>query len=362
MNSPNLPEYELSLLYLGSANFSTVSTLLKETNLTHTLEQAYETTLADNLNQFDVVISELPLEIVTPPSLATPCVGLAEKISPEKRLQLVLSGYHSVLELEFLPYLPQALISAALQKKYRVESQQAERIMLLSERRYRRLFEAAHDPILVINGRNQRVVDANPEVLQLLELTRHEIIGQCLPDLVNVNRTMWEGLIKAGGPNRSQKIGVHLTNRNKIKLVVDIVASKFEEGGHDILQVSLKDQTLQHLQHQQIRQQVDELAASEERFRVLSNQSPTPTLVVDINTGSIDYANLRAQTLMNDKSHLSYAIGNSRSEEILQTISECGVLIDHYLQLPPPHGEILVNGELSRFQGSPVAHLVFVEK
>jgi PAS domain S-box-containing protein len=359
MSSQTHLEYEMHVLYLGSQNFDQVETLLGQTKLASPLAQVDRQPTAEELSQYDVIISEFA-DLAPPASPSPPCIVLVKDLNPQKCLQLINSGYHCALEPDALHYLPQALISAYLQKKYRTESMQAERIMLLSERRYRRLFESAHDPILVLNGRNQRIVDANPEILQLLGLERRETIGRQLPDLIDLDLSVWSSLTKPGEPCRDQHIGLTITNKNNTTLIVDINVSKFDEGGHAILQVSLKDQTLQHEQQQRIKQQLLELTASEERFRVLSNQSPTPTLVVDISTGRIDYANLRAYSLINGKKNLADAIGSPRSEEILQTISECGVLIDYPLPLPV-HGNFLINGELSRFQEAAVAHLVFAE-
>lgn len=360
MNTQQPAEYELHLLYLGSQSFDQVNVLLLETKLTSSVTQSAEQVPINELLQYDVIISEFADTLPPPPS-STPCVGLVRELTPHKCLQLLRSGYHSALEVGDLHYLPQALISAYLQKKYRTESLQAERIMLLSERRYRRLFESAHDPILVLNGRNQRIVDANPEILHLLGLERRETIGRRLPDLIEMSSTIWTRLIHPGEPRKDQQLGVALTNKENKSLIVDIAVSKFVEGEHSILQVSIKDQTLHYEQQVRIKQQLFELTASEERFRALSDQSPTPTIVVNITTGCIDYGNVRGLSLTSGESNLADAIGSTQAEEILQTISECGVLIDYKLQLPT-QGNFLVNGELSQFQDAIVAHLVFAEK
>jgi PAS domain S-box-containing protein len=49
-----------------------------------------------------------------------------------------------------------------------------------SESRYRRLFEAAKDGILIVDSRTRNVTGANPVMCEHLEMTREELIGQGL--------------------------------------------------------------------------------------------------------------------------------------------------------------------------------------
>jgi len=43
---------------------------------------------------------------------------------------------------------------------------------------YRRLFEAAHDGVLIIDSVSRKITDANPYLLHLLAHTREELIGK----------------------------------------------------------------------------------------------------------------------------------------------------------------------------------------
>ena len=49
-----------------------------------------------------------------------------------------------------------------------------------SELRYRRLFEAAQDAILILDGENGHIIDANPFVQSLLGYSLSELIGKKL--------------------------------------------------------------------------------------------------------------------------------------------------------------------------------------
>jgi PAS domain S-box-containing protein len=50
--------------------------------------------------------------------------------------------------------------------------------MRLSEIRYRRLFEAAHDGVLLIDPATSRIIDANPFMTRLLGYSRDQLIGK----------------------------------------------------------------------------------------------------------------------------------------------------------------------------------------
>ncbi|HEY8227322.1 MAG TPA: PAS domain-containing protein, partial [Pyrinomonadaceae bacterium] len=47
-----------------------------------------------------------------------------------------------------------------------------------SENRYRRLFEAARDGILILNAVNLKIIDVNPFMMELLGYSRDEFLGK----------------------------------------------------------------------------------------------------------------------------------------------------------------------------------------
>jgi PAS domain S-box-containing protein len=48
----------------------------------------------------------------------------------------------------------------------------------VSEIRYRRLFEAAHDGILVVDPRTRKIIDANPFMTQMLGFPHNQLVGR----------------------------------------------------------------------------------------------------------------------------------------------------------------------------------------
>ena len=71
--------------------------------------------------------------------------------------------------------------------RYSIERKNAEDAMLVSELRYRRLFEAARDGILILDADSGQIVDVNPFVEDILGYSHKEFL----------NKKLWEiGLFK----------------------------------------------------------------------------------------------------------------------------------------------------------------------
>ena len=60
----------------------------------------------------------------------------------------------------------------------------AESELLATETRYRRLFEAARDGILILDADNGSIIDVNPFLIELLGYTREEFLGKKIWNLV----------------------------------------------------------------------------------------------------------------------------------------------------------------------------------
>jgi two-component system cell cycle sensor histidine kinase/response regulator CckA len=60
---------------------------------------------------------------------------------------------------------------------------QAEKNLKVSEVRYRRLFEAAQDGILILEAETGKIVDVNPFLIEMLDYSREEFIGKRLWDI-----------------------------------------------------------------------------------------------------------------------------------------------------------------------------------
>ena len=170
------------------------------------------------------------------------------------------------------------------------ERQRADEWTRISEIRYRRLFEAAHDGLLTLDAVSRKITDANPFIAELLGYTREELLG----------KELWQiGLLKAG--QASQAAFRELQQRGQIRYEdllerksgerreVEVVANRYEEDGKQVIQCNIRDITK--------RKQAEEaLRASEERYRTLFDFDPVAIYSCDA-SGVIQQFNRRAAEL-----------------------------------------------------------------
>jgi len=121
----------------------------------------------------------------------------------------------------------------------------AERELKTSEVRYRRLFEAAHDGIIILNAETGRIADVNPFLCKLLDYPKTEFVG----------KELWEiGLFKDKDESQSafrelQQKGriryedIPLETRGGTRREVEFISNVYQENGHSVIQCNIRDIT-----------------------------------------------------------------------------------------------------------------------
>jgi PAS domain S-box-containing protein len=160
-----------------------------------------------------------------------------------------------------------------------------------SEIRYRRLFEAAHDGVLILDSVSRKITDANPFMSHLLGYQHDELLG----------KELWEiGLLKDEQASQAafrelQKNGqvryedLPLESKSGDRREVEIVANRYDEDGTQVVQCNVRDITLR-------KETEGALRASEERFRTLFELGPAAVYSCDAR-GVIQESNQRAAEL-----------------------------------------------------------------
>jgi PAS domain S-box-containing protein len=117
--------------------------------------------------------------------------------------------------------------------------------LTISERQYRRLFEAARDGILLLDSGQGRITDANPFMTELLGFSHAELLG----------KELWEiGMLRDKGASqeafRRLKQDGHiryedlpLENRRGDRREVEFVSNLYREDGHTVIQCNIRDIT-----------------------------------------------------------------------------------------------------------------------
>ncbi|HET9788816.1 MAG TPA: PAS domain S-box protein, partial [Pyrinomonadaceae bacterium] len=164
--------------------------------------------------------------------------------------------------------------------------QQAAYELKVSEIRYRRLFEAAKDGILILDPDTRQISDANPFIAQLLGYTREEMIGK---ELFEIGLLKDEEASQAAFRELREKQFIRyddlpLESKNGQRREVEVVANLYAEDGQSVIQANIRDITE--------RKQADyKLEVSESRYRRLFETAQDAILILDANTGKIFDAN-----------------------------------------------------------------------
>jgi len=145
-----------------------------------------------------------------------------------------------------------------------------------SEIRYRRLFETAHDGVLLLDPVTRRISDANPFMTKLLGYAPAQLVGKELFEI---------GLLQDEAA--SQEMFKRLKKQREIRYEnlpleaqdgrhqeVEVVANLYSESGHTVIQCNIRDITQRKLAEAVLRR-------SEALFSALIEQAPVGVYVVD---------------------------------------------------------------------------------
>ena len=154
-------------------------------------------------------------------------------------------GSEFAAEINLSPVETQAgvLITCAIRDI--TERRKAEEKLRASETRFRRLFEAAQDGILLLDIDTGQVVDANPFLADLLGSPREEILGKRLWELglfadVAASREAFAEL-KREGYIRYEDLPLQARDGRRVE--VEFVSNVYEVNGSSVIQCNIRDIT-----------------------------------------------------------------------------------------------------------------------
>ena len=218
------------------------------------------------------------------------------------------------------------------------ERRESQAALRASEVRYRRLFEAARDGILIVDPATRKITDANPFMSELLGYSHDELLG----------RELWEiGLLKDEKASRSafrelqrkhfiRYEDLPLQNKAGHRHEVEFVSNLYDEDGHTVIQCNIRDITERKRTEEALRQ-------SEERYRTLFNSIDEGFCVIEIlfdgNGKPVDYEFLEVNPSFEKQTGMRRAVGKRMRE----------IAPDHEAHWFEIYGNVALTGQPVRF-------------
>jgi PAS domain S-box/PAS domain S-box/PAS domain S-box/PAS domain S-box len=163
---------------------------------------------------------------------------------------------------------------------------ETEKVLKESEIRYRRLFEAAQDGILILDAESGAITDANPFITESLGYSLQDLIGKRLWEIgafvdVKDSKAAFEEL------QRKKFIryeDLPLKTKDGQSRQVEFVSNVYLVNGKKVIQCNIRDIT-------ERKRAVETLRESEERYRRLFETAQDGILLLDAESGAITDAN-----------------------------------------------------------------------
>jgi len=169
---------------------------------------------------------------------------------PDHKLRALKAGAKDFISkpfdlAEILLRVHNMLQNCLLHREAEKQTEEAKASMRASEIRYRRLFEAARDGILILEADTGQISDVNPFLVELLGFSRAEMIGKTVGELspfkdMESNKIMLERLQKNG---YARYENLPLQTKDGRMIAVEFVCNVYHSGDVDVIQCNVRDIT-----------------------------------------------------------------------------------------------------------------------
>jgi PAS domain S-box-containing protein len=188
------------------------------------------------------------------------------------------------IEVEFVSNVYQVNRQKVIQCNIRdiTERKRAEETLRTSEVRYRRLFEAAKDGILILEADTGRITDVNPFLVELLGFSHSEMVGKTVGELspfkdIESNQAMLERLQQHGYVRYED---LPLETRDGRKIAVEFVSNVYPAGDRNVIQCNIRDITARKQAEEQLKTSLKEIGdlntEIQSFYHTLSHELKTP--------------------------------------------------------------------------------------
>jgi PAS domain S-box-containing protein len=185
-----------------------------------------------------------------------PFIIVSGEIDLNLAVSLIRDGAQDYIQKRELTRLLPILERELREVQMRVENQQAKEALARSEARYRRLFEAAQDGILIIDAATAQIQDVNPYLIKMLGFTKEEFLGKKMWEIGAIrdkeaSRKTFEELRKTGYVKYDD---LPLETKRGEAIAVEFVSNVYSVGDEKVAQCNIRNITDRKHSEAEIRQ------------------------------------------------------------------------------------------------------------
>jgi PAS domain S-box-containing protein len=236
------------------------------------------------------------------------------------------------------------------------ERKNAEEKLKASESRYRRLFEAAKDGILILDADSGQIVDVNPFLRNLLGYTIRELLGKRLWEIgtfkdIVASKAAYRKLLNKEYV-RYENLPLETKDGRPVK--VEFVSNVYLVDEKKVIQCNIRDITE--------RKRIEEaLRESEERYRDLFENAEIGMYRTKLDGSAVLAANnklaeiigLPKEEILSSPTFIHWENPGDR-EEMVRQLTQKGSILDYEIRLIDKNGEVktcLCSGKVFKEQG-----------
>ena len=187
-----------------------------------------------------------------------------------------------------------------------------------SELRYRRLFEASQDGILILDARTGMIEDVNPYLIKMLGYSREEFVKKRLWEVgafkdIKASKEAFETL-QENEYIRYENLPLKTKDGRLIQ--VEFISNVYLAGNEKVVQCNIRENT----EHKRI---VAALQANEKKYYDLINQSPDGYFIIELSGNILIVNNAMCKELeFSEEEFLSMSIWDIIPEQYLDQYKE----------------------------------------
>jgi len=165
--------------------------------------------------------------------------------------------------------------------------------LITSEVRYRKLFETAKDGILLIDPLTEKVIDANPFLLEMIGYSLDDVVGKKLWEIgaikdIAASKELFKTLQKTGYAHYE---GLPLQSKDGKEHEVEFVSNKYRIDGTQMIQCNIRDITLRKATEKKAGAYFEALKEELSLNNLIMESTTCGILIYDVKSGRCVFAN-----------------------------------------------------------------------